>query len=87
MKKAFNEEEQDDVYSDEAIEEKLEDDEIDELEEGFMKGYNQEEKVGECANCGQILTEEDIIEEEINGKSYQFCCEECASEFEERKKH
>ena len=77
---------EDDVYSDEAIGEKLEADEINEVEEGFMKGYNEEESMAECANCSKILTD-NVVEEELDGHSYRFCCEECARKFEEKHSH
>jgi len=77
---------EDDVYSDDAIEGKLEADEIDEIEEGFMKGYNEEESMAECANCGKILTE-DIVEEEFDGELFRFCCEDCARKFEQKHAH
>ncbi len=36
--------EEDDIYDDEFVEELREDDEISDVEEGFMKGYNDEEE-------------------------------------------
>jgi len=43
----YNEErdyEEDDIYDDEFVEELREDDEISDVEEAFMKGYNEEEE-------------------------------------------
>lgn len=74
---------EDDVYSEKAIEGKLEADEIDEVEEGFMKGYNEEESMAECANCGKILSDE-VVEEELDDHLFRFCCEDCARKFEEK---
>lgn len=71
------------IYKNEARENSEEDDEIDELEEGFMQGY-ENDHLAECANCKKVL-EADIIEEEINGEIYRFCSEKCAEEYENEK--
>lgn len=80
------EEEEKNVYSGEAREELADSDEIDELEEGFMKGYEEESSMAECANCHRLLTDE-IVEEELEEKTYRFCSEECAMKFEEKEKY
>ncbi len=74
--------EEKDIYSDESREELGDGDEIDEVEEGFMKGYS-EDHMAECANCGKIL-ERDVVEEEIEDETYRFCSERCAKKFEEK---
>ncbi len=76
----------DDVYSEEGLEELEESDEINELEEGFMEGYEEGEHQAKCANCKKVLVDENFIEEELNGEHYRFCSEECASSFEVGKK-
>ncbi|MEK6974169.1 MAG: hypothetical protein AABW41_02970 [Nanoarchaeota archaeon] len=77
-------EEEDSIYSDNYLEEATEDDEIDELEEGFMKGYDEDnEEI--CSNCGKVLTGYDTVEIEQGKKTYKFCSERCAEKF--RKKH
>jgi len=77
-----------DIYDEEGREELLEDDEIQDSEEGFVEGYEHGEHEAKCANCGIILNDlaENIIEEEINGEYYRFCSEECADKFEVGKK-
>ena len=61
-----------------------EEDEITDLDEGFMKGYDEGEKAAVCANCGHVL-EDKVVEEVFDGEIYRFCSDECASEFEERR--
>ena len=69
-----------DIYSGNFAEELEESDEIDEAEEGFMKGYNEENLVAECANCKKILNDK-VVEEEASNKVYRFCSERCANKF------
>ena len=58
-------------------------DEIEEeTEEGFMKGYSDEEEVEECAECGTAIKKKKVTKE-IEGEDYSFCSEGCAKEFEE----
>lgn len=85
MRTMAYDEENDSIYSDDYLEEASEDDEIDELEEGFMKGYDEDnEEV--CSNCGKVLTGyKDTVEIEQGKKTYKFCSERCAEKF--RKKH
>ena len=75
-----------DIYSDEGREELIdEEDEITDIDEGFMKGYDEEEKTAECQSCGALLINENIVEEEIGDQMYRFCSSECATEFEAKK--
>ena len=75
-----------DIYGEEGREELIEDeDEITNIEEGFMKGYDEEEKLSECCNCGKVLVKEEVVEEEFDGVVYRFCSPECASEFEKNR--
>tara|TARA_Y100000310_G_scaffold335294_1_gene416927 strand:+ start:916 stop:1158 length:243 start_codon:yes stop_codon:yes gene_type:complete len=71
-----------DVYGKGEAEAMEENDEITELEEGFIKGYNEGESMAKCAKCKKVLGEE-IVEEEIDGNSYRFCSSDCATAFEE----
>ena len=63
-------------------EEMLEDGGISAEEEGFMKGYSDEEEVPTCEECGAALREKKVIKE-INGENHGFCSELCAKEFAE----
>ena len=75
----------DDIYDDDYLEEAVEDDEIDELEEGFMEGYKKEDSEL-CALCKHVLVSaEETIELEIKDQIYKFCSEYCAEKF--KKKH
>jgi hypothetical protein len=77
---------EEDIYSDEGREELIdEEDEITDVDEGFMKGYDEEEKTAECTNCGALLINENIVEEEIDDRMYRFCSSECATEYESKK--
>ncbi len=77
------EERDDDVYSD--PEELLEDeDELDDVDEGFMKGYNDSEVVVKCSNCKKII-EDTPVEEEFDDELLKFCSQECLNEYEEKK--
>ncbi len=73
-------EKDEDVYEKEGREELEEDEEISPEEEGFMQGYEEGEKLAECAKCGKILVE-DFVEKEMNGEIYRFCSDKCAESF------
>ena len=76
-------EKDDDIYSD--PEELLEDeDELDDVDEGFMKGYNDSETVVKCANCKKII-EDNTVEEEFDDELLKFCSQECLNHYEEKK--
>jgi len=68
------------IYDERFREELEESDEINEAEEWFMQGYEEEELIAECANCKKILNN-NYTEEEINDKKYRFCSEICAEKF------
>ena len=68
------------IYDEGFREELEESDEINEAEEGFMKGYEEEELIAKCANCKRII-DANYTEEEINDKKYKFCSEKCAERF------
>ena len=75
-------EEIDDVYSENFNEELEESDEINESEQAFMHGYNEENSNLECANCRNIL-DKYVIEHEINDKLCKFCSKKCLKQFVE----
>ena len=68
---------------DENSTEKLMEESLETPEEGFLKGYSDEEEVGECAECGSAVNEENRLEKEIDGETMTFCSKSCAEEFEE----
>ena len=80
------EDSEDDIYDDSGIEEALEEEEIDDLEEGFMRGY-EEEGIPICPICKKIIDDfDDITEVEYEGKSISFCSERCSIKFKKRHK-
>ncbi|MEK6932924.1 MAG: hypothetical protein AABW56_03980 [Nanoarchaeota archaeon] len=73
-------EEVEDIYSEDYSEKLEEDDSIDEAEEAFMQGYNEEKFITECVKYGKILGNM-FIEEKSGKKTYRFCSQNCANEF------
>lgn len=71
------------IYSEEEREDLIEDeDEITDIDEGFMKGYNESSSKQKCASCKVKLDGHEVIEKEIKGKTYRFCSHHCLTEFE-----
>ena len=79
------EEKGEDLYTPEGRESAEEADEITNVEEGFMQGYEADESAAKCANCKKIL-QEDFIEEDFAGELLKFCSEKCATEYEKQHK-
>ena len=65
---------------DEVGEEQLEQDSP---EEGFTRGYAEEDDVAECAECGKAVAAEKKVTKQIEEENYVFCSGDCAKEFEE----
>ena len=59
-----------------------EDGEISSEEEGFIKGFEDEEEAEECAECGSAMHEE-TVSKVIDGESVKFCSNACAVDYEE----
>ncbi len=71
------------IYSEKGREDLMEnEDEITDVDEGFMKGYNQSAESMKCAGCKKILDGPEVIEKEFNEKNYKFCSQHCLTEFE-----
>ena len=69
------------VYSESGREELIEkDDEITDVDEGFMKGYDEGGKMAKCPVCNEIL-EDDFVERDIDGETHRFCSDEHAEKF------
>ncbi|MBT4334826.1 hypothetical protein HOD61_03380 [archaeon] len=83
----MNEEKEQNLYGGKARESLEENDEINEAEEGFMKGYDEETNPSECANCHDLLEDDEVHEVIISGTEYRFCSETCAEKFERKKEH
>ncbi|MBS3157515.1 hypothetical protein J4442_05090 [Candidatus Woesearchaeota archaeon] len=73
-------EKDEDIYTGEGREVAEDEDEISDVEEGFMEGYEEDENAAKCAKCRKILGE-DFIEEEIDGEMLRFCSEKCALKY------
>jgi len=66
------------IYTEEGREEMFdEDDELTDIDEGFMKGYEEGAKAAKCPVCGEVV-EFDFVEREIDDDIYRFCSEEHA---------
>ena len=73
------------IYTEEGREELEEDeDELTNLDSGFMQGYNVGSKLAKCPLCKKPLGD-DFVEEEINEQIYRFCSDEHAEKFMEKK--
>lgn len=57
--------------------------EEEETEDSFMTGFDHEEEVQECAECGSAVREGKKIVANIEGEDYVFCSKVCAEEFKE----
>lgn len=71
------------LYNEEGREDALDADEINDVEEGFMQGYEEGEKMAKCSLCKKPLGK-NIVEKEYNGEIYRFCSEHCADEFDKQ---
>jgi len=76
---------EEDIYTEEGREVAEDEEVITDAEEGFMEGYEEDERAAKCAKCRKVL-DEDFIEEEIDGDEYRFCSERCAETFKKPKK-
>ena len=74
---------EEDLYEEEGREELTEDDEITPEEEGFMKGYDEGQKMSRCGKCGKAIVS-DFVEKEINGEVYRFCSDSHAAAYKTR---
>lgn len=79
-------EEDEDIYSAEGRDLQEEDDEIAPWEEGFVEGAAGPGQLGKDALTGEPLKDvEEVIETEIDGKTYRFASRENARKFRARK--
>lgn len=75
----YQEEEHSDVYDSGDLESMEEDDELDPLEEGFMRGYDRE-SVLRCDWTGQELGDT-FVTIELDGRIYRFVNKRAMQEF------
>ena len=57
--------------------------EEDSPDEGFMQGFEQDEEVEECEECGAAIIPDKKVVKMIDDEEHIFCSEICAKEFEE----
>ncbi|MBU0470877.1 MAG: hypothetical protein KKA62_02905 [Nanoarchaeota archaeon] len=69
-----------DVKSTEKV---IEQEDLESSEEGFLRGYGEEDEVEECAECGSAVDEEKKVTKNIDGEDQVFCSTDCAEDFEE----
>jgi len=72
------------IYSEKGMENQINDDEITDLDEGFMQGYVEGEKMAKCPVCHVVLGQ-DFVEMEFDGKVHRFCSEEHLEVFKEKR--
>jgi hypothetical protein len=71
------------IYSEEGRKDLMEDeDEITDIDEGFMKGYNEGGLSSKCKSCKTLLEGHKVITKEVKGNLYKFCSQHCLTEFE-----
>jgi YHS domain-containing protein len=71
------------IYSEEGRENLIEEeDEITDVDEGFMKGYNESSESMKCSGCGVTLEGHEVIEKDFKEKHYKFCSQHCLTKFE-----
>ncbi|MBU1111247.1 MAG: hypothetical protein ABH824_00150 [Nanoarchaeota archaeon] len=51
-------------------------------EDDFLKSFEDEDEVEECAECGSAIRDKAVVRD-FNGETLRFCSKECADEFEE----
>lgn len=82
-----DESKREDIYEEEGMQEAIDADEIDEVEQGFMQGYYDDDRASKCALCEKVLKDpEHVIELEIEDETFRFCSEECAEKFQKKYK-
>jgi len=71
------------IYSEDGHEDLMDnEDEITDIDEGFMKGYDEEPESRRCKNCNKRLDDDEVIPKEVDGKIYKFCSQHCLTQFE-----
>ena len=74
-----------DIYSEGSRDDLVEDDEMTPEEDGFMDGFEKDQKTVCCAECKKLIIDpDDAVEAEIDNETYLFCSEECSTLFKQR---
>ncbi len=80
-------EKEEDVYTQEGREKMEDEDEMTNVEEGFMEGASGGGQLGKDALTGEPLMGEETVELVIDGKHYRFVNSENAEKFREKKEN
>jgi len=73
------------VYSEPGREEAVDSDALTDVDEGFMKGYEEGERVSKCPVC-HVVIGQDFIEREIDNHLYRFCSDKHVEVFLSKRK-
>ncbi|HIJ11050.1 TPA: hypothetical protein HA278_03250 [Candidatus Woesearchaeota archaeon] len=52
-------------------------------EDGFMRGFMEDENVATCSECDAALDDEHSVKKELDGEMHGFCSDACLKEYEE----
>ncbi|MBU0536182.1 MAG: hypothetical protein KKE20_04410 [Nanoarchaeota archaeon] len=75
-----------DPYSEVGREKLVEDDEMEDWEQGFAKGAEAGGRDAKCRYCGKIIIDkEGVVERKVNGELCFFCSEEHAEKYVKKK--
>ena len=77
-------EEDEETYSGEGKKELQDEDELTDVDEGLMQGYEEGEKLAKCSYCKKVI-EADFVETEIDGEIYRFCSDDHVEKFKKKK--
>ena len=77
---------EEDVYTEEGREELLEEDEIDEIEEGLAEGFEHGDRKVKCQECGKLLVDDKFVEQNYDDDTYRFCSDTCAEQYSKKRK-
>ncbi len=69
--------------TDELDKESQEEEDLDDpFDEGIIKGYEAEEELPECAECGEVIRGKPV-QKTMEGEKFNFCSKDCHTDFEE----
>jgi len=49
-------------------------------EDDFLKSFENEDEVEECAECGSAIRDHTVVKD-VNGDTLRFCSKDCAEEY------
>ena len=54
----------------------------DAIDQAFMRGYDEEEEINECNECGEFVKGEPV-QRTVDGEKFGFCSKDCATDFQD----